>query len=261
MIDTSIISIAMLQKLLLIAVRVGALFAVAPVLGSTQVPVKTRIVVSLVIALLLFPIVAVEAGKLPCTFPVFFLCIGKEFLVGLVIGFITMLVLNGIYLAGQVIDMQMGFGIVHVIDPISNIQIPVMGQFYFIIAILIFLTIDGHHMLILALSKSFKVVPLTGFRFSGGLAKQLLRYSGDLWIIAFKIGAPAIAALFLASVALGIIARTVPQMNVFIVGFPLKIGIGIFLVGISLRYFLVFLRHFFTIMFQDVQVLLRLMSA
>jgi flagellar biosynthetic protein FliR len=260
MIDLGALSLVTLQKYFLIAVRVSTVFAIAPVLGSAQVPDRTKIIIGLVVALIMYPVVKVGPGPLPCGLGLFTIYLMQEFLVGLVIGFVTMLFFNGIYLAGQVVDMQMGFAIVNVIDPLSNIQIPVMGQFYFIIAILIFLAINGHHLVILALSKSFTLVPLTGLHFSGGMVKQILRYSADLWVIAFQLGAPVISALFLASVALGIIARTVPQMNVFIVGFPLNIALGLLVVGLTLNYFLAYVRQFFEIMIKDVYIVLRIMG-
>lgn len=260
MIDLSPISLEMLQKAALIVVRVGTVFAIAPVMGSAQIPNSSKVFIGIVFALLLYPIIIVPAGVLPCSMGVFFTYILKEFLVGLTIGFITMLVISGIYLAGQVVDMQMGFAIVHVMDPVSNVQIPITGQFYFVMAVLIFLTMNGHHLIITALAKSFGTVPLGGFQFTGALTEQMIRYSADAWMIAFKIGAPSIGALFLTSVALGIIARTVPQMNIFIVGFPLKIALGLMIVAISLRYFLYFVRNFFIMMVEDVQVLIRLMA-
>jgi flagellar biosynthetic protein FliR len=260
MIDISALSLVTLQKYFLIAVRVGTVFAIAPVLGSSQVPDRTKIVIGLVLALIIYPVVKVGPGPLPCGLGMYVIYLMQEFLVGLVIGFVTMLFLNGIYLAGQIIDTQIGFSIVNVIDPLSNVSIPVVGQLYFIVAILIFLSINGHHLLITALTKSFTLVPLTGAHFSGGLVKQILRYSADLWVIAFQIGAPVIAALFLASVALGIIARTVPQMNVFIVGFPLNIGLGLLVVALTLNYFLAYVRHFFELMIKDIYIVLRIMG-
>jgi flagellar biosynthesis protein FliR len=260
MIDVSVLSLAVVQKYLLIAIRVGTLFAIAPLLGSGQIPAMTKIIIGLVLALILYPVVHVAPQHLPCPLSVYVIYILQEFMVGLVIGFATMLFLNGIYLAGQIIDMQIGFSIVNVIDPLSNVQTPVIGQLYYIVAILIFLTINGHHLLILALAKSFTTVPVAGFHYSGHLVKQIIQYSADLWSIAFQIGAPVIAALFLATVALGIIARTVPQMNVFIVGFPLNIALGLLVVGLTFSYFLSFTRTFYTTMFRDIQTLVALMG-
>jgi flagellar biosynthetic protein FliR len=124
-----------------------------------------------------------------------------------------------------------------VIDPNSSQGVSIIGQFQFILALLIFLAIDGHHLLINAVVQSFAIVPLGHVAISGATAEIMTRICVDIFAIAVKLSAPVIVTLFLTDVALGIIARTVPQMNVFIVAFPLKIGAGLLILAASLPFF------------------------
>ena len=162
----------------------------------------------------------------------------KEFIVGLIIGFIAYLVFNAIYIAGQIIDMQIGFGMVNVLDPISNIQVPITSNFYFIISMLVFLIVNGHHVLIKALFDSFKMLPIGSAVFKEQLLTDIFRIFGNIFAIGFKISAPIIAAILITDIALGVISKTVPQLNVFVVGMPLKIGLGLMVMILTIPMFI-----------------------
>ena len=131
----------------------------------------------------------------------------------------------------------MGFGIVNVIDPQSSNQISILGQFLNIMAILILLSLNGHHVILNGLLHSFDVVPLGGVTLAAPVMEKLMAMSAEIFVVAVKISAPILVALFLISVAMGILARTVPQMNVFIVGFPVQIGVGLTALTVSLPLF------------------------
>ncbi|HEU19543.1 MAG TPA: type III secretion protein, partial [Deltaproteobacteria bacterium] len=124
-----------------------------------------------------------------------------------------------------------------VVDPISSAQVSIIAQFQYIFALLIFLTVNAHHLFLYAIAESFQVVPPFAFQFTGPLMDALIDFSRNIFIIAVKVGAPVMAILLFTSVSLGIIARTVPQINVFIVGFPLKIAIGLIGIGLTLPIF------------------------
>ncbi len=150
--------------------------------------------------------------------------------------------------------------IVNVIDPQTSAQVSIIAQFQNIITLLIFLIIDAHYWFILSIAKSFELIPLLGFCFTDSLMESIIRLSCNMFDIAAKLAAPIIAALLFTSVALGLIARTVPQMNIFIVGFPLKIAIGLLGVGFSLPLLSYMLRNLFQEMGENIMVLLRLMA-
>ncbi len=161
----------------------------------------------------------------------------KEIIVGLIIGFVTHVIFSSLYFAGQIIDMKTGFGIVNVLDPQTSTQVPIMGNFLYIFTLVAFISMDGHLMLIKALAQSFDVVPIGNMHISEETVAEFVTMLRDTFIIGFKISAPVVAAIFLTEVALGILARTMPQMNVFMVGMPLKIIIGLFTMMIMLPVF------------------------
>jgi len=150
----------------------------------------------------------------------------KEFITGITIGYGAFLLFSSLYLAGEIIDMEMGFGIVNVLDVQSNTQVPLMGNYFYILTILLFLTANGHHMLISAIIKSYDLLPLSEAVFQEGLLNALIVSFKDMFLLGVKIALPVVSVIFLTDLALALIARTVPQMNVFMVGLPVKIAVG-----------------------------------
>lgn len=230
---------------LLIFVRMTGLFVVAPIFGRRNVPAYMKIGFSFMTALILVNTVAMPDPEQYKHILQFVFLVGKEFLVGLTLGYVAYAVLTAIYVAGEILDMQIGFGVVNVIDPISNIQVPLSSNLYFIISMLVFLAVNGHHMLIKALFDSFTTVPLGTAVLGDNLLGDMLKIFGEIFIIGFKIAAPVTAAILIADVALGAISRMVPQLNIFVVGMPLKIIIGIALMMMTIPMFIVVLEALF----------------
>lgn len=226
------------DSFLLIFVRVTGLFVVSPVFGRQNIPAYYKIGFSFFMAVVLsYTIPVPGTGSYNSVFA-FILLIIKEFIIGLVLGYISYLIITAIYLAGQMIDMHIGFGMVSVFDPVSNIQIPVTADFYFILTMLIFLAIDGHHLLIYTLSESFSRFPVGSAAVIGKpLLDSIVRLFGSVFVISFKIAAPVTAAVLVVDMALGVIAKAVPQVNVFIVGLPIKILIGLLVIFLTLAAF------------------------
>ncbi len=230
----------------LILGRVSGVFLLAPILSSKNIPPMTKLGLALLTSMILLPLVKQPTAALSTQFVVFSLYMGKEILAGLIIGYASTLVFLGIMVAGQIIDFQMGFGIVSLIDPVTNIRTAIMGQFKYLVSLLLFLVVNGHHLLLSALAQSFEVSPLATFTLSSNRMDNLVRMFCDLFIIALKIGVPAMGVLLMASLVLGIMARTIPQMNVFIVGIPLKIGLGLATTILVLPFLFVYLQKLFT---------------
>jgi flagellar biosynthesis protein FliR len=222
---------------ILVLVRMTGLFVTAPIFGRRNVPVYLKIGFSFFLAVILVNTLTVPKPEYFNNIYDFAFLVLKEFLVGITIGYVSFLVFSSIYLAGQLIDMQTGFSMVSVLDPMSNIQVPVTSNFYFIISMLIFLSINGHHLLIQALFSSYKMIPLGNASFNQNLMNDIIRVFGDIFIIGFKISAPIIAAILITDVALGVISRTMPQLNVFVVGMPLKIILGVLIIYFSIPVF------------------------
>ena len=223
---------------LLIFIRMTGLFVVSPIFGRQNIPVYYKIGFSLMAAIIVaYSIPAPEFAPFGSLLAFIFLII-KEFLIGLVLGYISYLVITAIYLAGQMIDMHIGFGMVSVFDPMSNIQIPITANFYFILTMLMFLAIDGHHLLIYTLADSYIMLPLgSSLVFDQTMIDFLLRLFGSVFVISFKIAAPVTAAIFIADVSLGVISKAVPQVNVFVIGLPLKVFLGLLVIFFTITAF------------------------
>ncbi len=225
------------ELFLLIFVRMTGLFVTAPIFGRRNIPVYFKVGFAFITAVLASSVIRVDHLINTDNFLIFALYILKEFLVGIIIGFVAYAVFTCIYLAGQIIDMQIGFGMVNVFDPMSNIQIPVTANLYFILAMIIFLVTNGHHMLIKALYESFQIIPLGSGVIGPKLTDDVIGLIAGVFSMGFKIAAPVVAAIFITDVVLGIISKTIPQMNVFILGMPLKIFLGILIVMITIPAF------------------------
>jgi len=242
-----------LQTLLLISFRAGGLFITAPVFSHNSIPPTIKAGFAILLAIVLIPL----ASQVP--FPavesvwLLGLLAAKELLVGFVIGFFFSLLFSGIRMAGGIVGFQQGLLIANVIDPDAGSQVSIVAEFWILIGTVIFLAIDGHHAIISALADSYKVLPVGLADFSGPAGEMLIRFSAYSFTIAIKICAPIMITLFLVSVSLGVVARTVPQMNIFIVGMPLKIGIGFLVMAAALPLFKTVIDQ--TLYYLDSQVL------
>jgi flagellar biosynthetic protein FliR len=252
-------SLPMVQAAVLIFTRVGAILLTAPLFSSGSIPVHVKIGLSFMLAVIVFPLVSVN-DILVLPLASLGIAMAGEVLIGVIIGFTARLLFAAVQLAGQLVGFQMGFGIVNVIDPQTSAQVSIIAQFENIITLLIFMAVNAHHWFIMAIAKSFEVVPLLAFSFTNSLMEALVRLSCDMFVVAAKVAAPIIAILLFTSVALGLLARTVPQMNIFIVGFPLKLAIGLLAVGLTLPLLSTLLRNLFQGLGEDIFVLMRLMT-
>lgn len=253
------LSLPQVQAAILVFIRIGAILIAAPLFGSRNVPFQLKAGLSLVLAMVIFPVAGFQEVYLT-GIPSLVTAMMGEVLIGVIIGFTARLIFSAVQLAGQLIGFQMGFGIVNVIDPQTSTQFSIVAQFQNVMTLLIFLVLDAHYWFILAISSSFELIPPLGFCFTNSLMEAIVSLSCDMFVIAAKVAAPVIAVLLFTSVALGLIARTVPQMNIFIVGFPIKIAIGLLGVGFSLPLLSVMLRNLFKRMGEDIIVLMKLMS-
>jgi len=240
----------------LILVRMAGLFLTAPVFSSKNINVMVKAAWILLVTFVIFPVVDFKPENLPAPGLALGLAVIREVLVGLSVGMGASMILSGIQMAGQIADTQMGLGLANVIDPMTNTQVSVMGQFFYTIATLVFLAVDGHHMLIKALVDSFSVVPLGQAHFTPALGTKMMGLFSQMFFIAFRVGAPIIGALFITNMALGVVARTVPQMNVFIVGMPLNLGVGLLIAATSMSFFVYVMQGVIQGIDRDIKILL-----
>jgi flagellar biosynthetic protein FliR len=211
-------------------------------------------------SIILFPLLDLKAFPVLANLGNFAVGAIGEILLGITIGMAVNLIFVGLQMAGQISGYQMGMALARVMDPSAGQQVPLLAQFFQLFAFLIFLAINAHHWFLMALADSFQLVPPFGFKISGSLIEQLIHIAGNMFVIAIKVGAPVIAALLLTSVAFGLIARTVPQMNVLFVAMPLKIIIGLLFIGFSLPYLSSFLKTVFSKLGNTIFVLMKAAS-
>jgi len=222
------------ELFLLVFLRMTGMFVISPVFGRQNLPVYYKVGFSFFLALIVFASVAIVAPATYGTFAEYALLGLREFVIGVSIGFIPYLMFSAIYLAGQLIDMKIGFSMVSVLDPVSNTQIPVTSNFYFIICMLVFIGVNAHHIMILSIARSYGLIPLGSLNVDGALIRTLIRLFSDIFVVGAQIAAPIIFTILLTDVALGVISKAMPQMNVFMVGMPLKILVGLMIIVITL---------------------------
>ncbi len=248
------------QSFILIFTRVVSMLFGIPIIGARNVPKGFRIGLAFFTSMILMHIVRVDTSGLSTDLLSLGMAIGGECLIGFTIGLMAKLVFTAVEMAGELMGFQMGFAIVNVIDPQTSSQVPIIGQFQTILATLIFLSINAHHQFLTALAGSFELVPPLHVTLSGELINKMARLTGDMFILAFKIGAPVIVALFITNMAMSIIAKTIPQINILIVGFPLTIAGGLLVMSLSLPLFVYMMQRVFERMGGDMMGVLSVMG-
>jgi len=203
----------------LIFVRFTSMFLAAPVFGVRGIPIILKIGLGAVSALIVFPVVNRYSPDLEFTLIGATILVFGEIFTGFTIGIVINFLFSGVEFAGEYIGVDMGLSIAQEFDPLFNQQISVIARLKNILAVLIFLLIDGHHFLIEAVVASFRFVPIGSWEMNSLAIAKIMRISASVFVIGVKIAAPAIITLFLTSVAMGITARAVPQMNIFFVLF------------------------------------------
>ena len=212
--------------LLLIFVRVTTFFVAMPIFSHRSIPMIHRIGLAVFLAWIMYytidpPVLEIDLN--------YYLLIVKEALVGLFLGFIGYMIMSAIQIAGGFIDFQMGFSMANVIDPQTGVQSPLMGQYLYTIALLFLLSTDGHHLLLDGIFYSYQFIPIDGAFIpfdNESLLEYVVKAFSQSFVIALQMSIPVVGSIFLVDVALGILARTVPQLNVFVVGIPVKIIAG-----------------------------------
>lgn len=218
--------IAQFMLFLLLFARIITVIALAPVLGHQNVPSYVKIAIGLFFSFVMFPIVSSFPVNIDMKLVAFIMLVIREVAVGLVLGFAAGIIFAGVRYAGEMISFDMGFSMANVFDPETGVQTPVVGEFLYIFTMMIFLSIDGHHFVIQALQMSYAAAPIGTWTLNEVFANKLISLVGLVFIIGIKFAAPIIISLFLTNVALAILSRIMPQMNIFTVSFPVKIGVG-----------------------------------
>lgn len=258
--DLQLVPLQQFQNFLLCLARVMALVTPIPVFAGTQSSSKLKIGLAVATSLLLFPVMAPYTPKVAFTLTEFGLLIANEVLLGAMIGLVAQLVFAAVSFGGTVIGYQMGFAAANIFDPQTTQQLSLMSQFINILTLLAFLSFDIHHYFFRAIVESYVLLPPGYLDFSQGAIQELTRLASHMFVLGVKFSAPVLALLLLANLVLGILSRVFPQLNVFMLSFPLNIGIAFIVIGLTLNTMFAVLRHEFDTMGQSILEILRLLK-
>lgn len=250
------LSLFQVEKFVFVLVRVLGIFIAAPVLNSRAIPIQVKVGLALFLTIAMLPSARVAPSNFPHGLPLLVMGLGSEVILGVAIGLMARLMMTTVQVMGQLVGFQMGFGIVNVIDPSTAEQQGVLATFLSMFGILIFLATNGHHIFFRALAESFRILAPFKFSVSHSFMEVLARTFQNVFVIALKMGAPLFAILLFTYTALGIIAKTVPQINIFVAGFPLTISVGLLAIGVALPYVAMLIRGVFGQLGHDILILL-----
>lgn len=221
-----------------IFLRTTGMFVTAPVLAARFIPPAVKVGLSLIVSFLLFPIVSTPPmGESYAQVAVTLL---GEISFGLFIGFMAAALLAAVDIAGQIVDVEMGFGLSNVLDPEQGMSSPLMGIFKYLLITLVFMMLDGHHLIIKALAKSFEIMPAGHVTLQALWAELSLKTVSQMLLVGILLSVPVWASMLITDVALGVVARAVPQMNVFVIGLPVKTIVGFLILSASIGFYGVF---------------------
>jgi flagellar biosynthetic protein FliR len=221
----------------LVLARVSPLFVVAPLFSSKQIPARVRTIVAVALTVGLTPL-ALHGQHVPLDAPLAVAgLLLKELLVGLAFAFSISILFAAISSAGSLLDVLVGFSFGAVLDPLTGNQSAVLSQLYGLIALAVFLAIDGDAWIVQGLARTFALVPLTAAPSIASLAEGVRTVFTTIFTSALEVAAPVLVAVLVTDVAFGVVSRVVPQLNVFAVGFPVKIVVGMLVVAASLPFF------------------------
>ena len=227
----------------MILVRTAVILAAMPLLGGRSVPKRIKVGLAALLSFLLMPVVSFTLAPNWLEPSNLVIALGAELLVGVVLGFAMRLILAAVELAGSVMGFQVGFAMANVLDPVTQVQIPVFGQFLTVLATLLYFQVDGHLLVLLALGSSFQLIPPFGAHLGAPLLTDVAGLMQGTYETGLKLALPVMAVTFLLHTTMGVLGRLVPQMNILLLSFPITIAMGLFVLGLGLP--------FISLVFQD----------
>ncbi|MET3682150.1 flagellar biosynthetic protein FliR [Alkalibacillus flavidus] len=254
-----LLDITRIPAFFLILARLTGFILFAPLFAYTTIPNQVKIGLIVMLSWIMYltldiPVLAVDGQ--------YILLLLKELTIGVMLALVAYIIITAVQIAGGFIDFQMGFAIANVVDPQTGVQSPIIGQYYYIMAMLLLIATNAHHLLIDGIFYSYDfigfqdMIPIEQESF----AEFIIVTMSQMFMLAFQMAIPIVGTLFLVDVALGMIARTVPQMNVFIIGLPLKILVSFVTVFIAFSFFGLLISQLFEYMFQTMRQLMELIG-
>lgn len=249
-----------LIQFLLVFSRVTGTLTSAPIFGSKSIPIYTRIGFALMLSLFFLPTSIFGGNNQPSSLTMLVWWLMLELIYGLSAGFVAALFLQSVQMAGQLIDMQIGFGMVNVFDPQFGQQVPLIGNFKFLTALTVFLALQGHHIIIAAMAENFRAVPLGIQPLLGSSTEFVINAVSNMFVMALRISLPVMGTILMTDVALGILARIMPQMNIFVVGITGKIVVGLIMLFLIMPFYVLFLEVGFESIYRDFSRMLEILA-
>lgn len=222
---------------ILVFVRLITFIAYVPLFFPSGVPQRYKIGLALILTLIMTPIVGKNIIEIN-NIMIFIMLILKEIAVGLLLGFITTIVFQIAQMAGQFLDFQVSFSMSAVFDPLSNETATILGRFFYMLCMAVFLLIDGHHLVVTSLAESFNVVGIGALNFKTEIFTYMIHVVIEFFTIGFKMVVPIIFIIILTDFTLGLVARIMPQLNIMMLGIPIKIMLGLLTVSLSVPVFM-----------------------
>lgn len=244
-VDFQLFPVEHFQTYLIVTARVAGFIGAIPVISAAQTPVRVKTGLVFTTSLLLFPLMREAVGNVSFSPIPFALLIVSELLLGLLIGLVSRLIFTAVEFGATVIGYQMGFAAANVFDPQNERQVALLSQFQNVFAIMIFLAVNGHHLFLQTAVRSYELLPPGQFNITGEAVPFLMQLASHMFAIGVQFSAPVLAVLLLSGLILGILARVFPQLNVFLLSFPINIGAGFIVIALTLNLMSILLRREF----------------
>ncbi len=220
-------TVAQIELWLLVLVRISMLVFLMPILATEEVPARLKAAMAFFLSLVLFPLLPPTSVEIPSSLAGYFMLAIREVYIGLVMGFAGTFVFAGLRLAGSWIDQETGFASVQLFNPMAQEEDTPMGHLLFLIFIMLLLSTGGYAFYLKAMAESFRIIPLAQAQTADpGILGVFMQMSAHAFLLGVKVAAPVVTTLFVSSIALAMIARIMPSMNVWLVGMPMKLALG-----------------------------------
>jgi flagellar biosynthetic protein FliR len=244
----------------IVLLRVSGIVIFAPFFGSASIPYQVRIAFALVTSFLLAPSLPLSAVSTDFGFTDITLIFLSEIMSGIILGLAANLVFAGIQYAGQIISFQLGFSLINLIDPQTNVESPVFSFILNYIGLLLFLLLNGHHWFLKAVYESFQFMPVGGIQLQESMVEYLVHLSSQIFVVGLRLAGPIVAVTIIIDIVIGIIGRAAPQIHILIVGLPLKLLVGFSCLSISLYFIPRYLESVFSSLYKTLFSLVHTMS-
>lgn len=243
---------------ILVLARVALFFAFFPIFGDLFLPARVRMLFAVAVSLCLAPLLFSVELAFPLTLSRFIAMMLQEFVLGASFGLVGRILFAAVQFGGHIMGEQIGFGMAQQMDPTQSGQMPVFAQMLFIASILLFFAVNAHHVFIQLMAQSFHEVPPGNIRIAADLTAFFVEQGARLFYLAVQISLPVVAVVFITNAAMGMLAKGVPQINVFLESFPIRIMVGLFMMSVVVNLFVKNTGYLFDSMMDDMRVLLHL---